>query len=207
MWIAYYDKEVKRFVFHRRATSLYLAKLALAHCPLHGLKAGIPRNGFGVILLKANDLLHFDTISEKPFDSCSATDLSKFIAELQAVSEYSQHIGSEGLIRARKLFVDIPHTLQKHHDFVDIQSSLEEVLGLNYSDIFGLTLEFTSRYFTLKQETVDKEFFQLTFPSTYLNSIGFSGSNIACYLELVSSSSSLKEEALNNNLANDLTYF
>jgi hypothetical protein len=205
MWAAYYDREAKRLVFHRRQL-LYLCKLAIAHCHVNGLKAGTPSNGFGVILLKANDLLHFNLLPSKPFDSYSPEDLSRFIAELQAVSEYSHHPGKESLVRAHKLFVDIPAKLRDHHEFIDIQTSLKNSLGLDYLDIFSLTLAFTSRYFSLKRKDVDRASSQLTIPSTYLNSTNFSRDRISSYLNLVSiSPTDLQEEASKSTLANDLT--
>jgi hypothetical protein len=180
-----YWSQTQRLAFHRRQL-LLIAKLALIHCKPTGLDAGIPKNGFALTCLMANDHLHHGVMPSGEIQIDSRHDFAALVTEMLAMQEFGGHLRPETVIRAYQMFVTCPTLLASHPDYIAIDEALLEATGLSYSKILAITIGFISRYVTLKPEELRKNARLIATIPDYLAPLKIPGPQLVKYMELIS---------------------
>jgi hypothetical protein len=133
-------------VFHRRQL-LLLLKLAVEHCPEHGLDLmRAPRWVFGTILLMANDQFHFGLFPNPAADENDEYDkISRLVAEFIPINEFGASAWEFRITRSHLLMTRYTNQLRGHRDFIDIPAEYERLSGLALPDYEALTFGLLAR--------------------------------------------------------------
>jgi hypothetical protein len=198
----------QRIVFHRRQL-LFISKLALMHCKPTGLDASLPKNGFALTCLMANDHLEHGALPKAIASIASREDFAALVTELLAMQEFAGHLRPETVTRAFSMFVSCPKLLISHPDYIDIDKALNEAGGYTYAKIFAVTVGYISRYLAIKPEELRKNPRIIATIPDHLSKLKIPVAELARYFEFVSGDPlALRAELVQHPTApSDLTIF
>lgn len=205
----YLSTDPKKFLFHRRQV-LLLAKLAILHCPGHGIDARFNAERFGTILLKANDQLHYGLLPSNPTPRIAEReDYAKIIAEMVAVSEHTTPNILHIVTRSHLMLTRFADELHSDADFVDAAGEYQRATGLTIEEFESLILGVHARF---GEDLVDKllaEPGSLPLRDANFKATGVSAEKVHRFLDSLGAHPNRlsKELAYKDNGPNDFTVF
>lgn len=142
----YWSSDPRRFVFHRRQV-LLIAKLAMLHCSGRGVNARLEGQRFGVILLKANDQLHYNLIPQRPSMRVGERDdYAKIVTEMLAVGEHASSNIAHMITRSHLMLTRFLNELRGDPDFVDVAEEHQRATGLTTEQFEALVFATHARF-------------------------------------------------------------
>ena len=156
-----------------------------------------------------NDHLHFGLIPPDLTSILRREEFASCIAELLLIQEFGGHFETGPTIRSYKMFAEIPPKLTDDPDYIDLDASLLESVGLNYSEMFAINFGFISRDLTLKASDLRKDGRLLATVPNYLSTLQITQDKIGRLLNLVARSPTSMKQILEREPSphNDLTVF
>lgn len=126
-----------RALFHTRQL-LYLAKLALRHCPLgSGLLFGHVGIEAGLILLKVNDQLHIKNRSAANNSDIETRDYA-LLSEFIAVNEFTGSNAGDITLRAYQMLFELSFEAKNKPFFMDLNEIFATQTGIGLEQYFAM---------------------------------------------------------------------
>ena len=193
-----------RAFFHTRQL-LYLAKLALRHCPLgSGLLFGHTGIEAGLILLKVNDQLHMKDRSGANNSDVETRDYA-LLSEFIAVNEFTGSDPGDIALRAYQMLFEFSSDGTNEPFFMDLDAIFSAQTGINLEQYFAMCFSLfvsTAKAFYTKMDSA------LTFAANTWAKSSLPTATIKAFWNQVSlPAPNVKAAAANDYGNNDVTVF
>lgn len=197
-------------VIHRRQL-LLIMKLAVQHCPEHGLDVLQDRPGrFGTICLMANDQFHYNLLASASKGKLVDRDkIARVLNEFVSVSEYGGPRGEKRIVRSHLMATHFSKLLQSDKDFVDLAKEFELQTGMTLEAYEALAFGLYTRCGLVDLATIQKNAWAAAVNEFDFYTTAFSRDAIRAFLaELTVSSSQATERIRSRDFGpNDFTVF
>jgi hypothetical protein len=204
----YSSTEPKRFLFHRRQV-LLIAKLAILHCPGHGIDARFRAERFGPVLLKANDQLHYGLLPTTPgMRIADREDYAKIITEMVAVGEHASPHIAHMITRSHLMLTRFLGELRDDPDFIDVRGEYQSTTGLIIEEFEALIFGAHARFREVARKLI-KEPGALPLRDANFSATAVSRGKVRTFLDSLASepTSMAQELSKKDNGPNDFTIF